>query len=59
MLKARKKPVETLAASELGVDFAARLEVLSYEAPPARKAGVRVGSVSELVDKLRNEAKVL
>ena len=59
MMKARKKPVETLAASELGVDFAARLEVLSYEAPPARKAGVRVGSVSELVDKLRNEAKVL
>ena len=59
MMKARKKPVETIPAEELGVDFAPALEVVSYEAPPSRKAGVRVESVAELVEKLRGEAKVL
>lgn len=59
MMKARKKPVETIAAADLGADIAPKLTVTKYEAPASRKAGVMVGSVAELVEKLRNEAKVL
>ena len=59
MMKARKKPVETIEAASLGTDTAPKLTVTAYEAPAARKAGVKVSSVAELVDKLRNEAKVL
>ena len=59
MMKARKKPVETIEAASLGTDTAPKLAVTAYEAPAARKAGVKVSSVAELVDKLRNEAKVL
>lgn len=44
---------------ELGVDVAPRFETLSVEEPPKRKAGVRVASVAELVEKLQNEAKVI
>jgi electron transfer flavoprotein beta subunit len=59
IMKARKKPIETVKPADLGVDVTPRLTVLKVEEPPKRKAGVKVGSVAELVDKLRNEAKVI
>jgi electron transfer flavoprotein beta subunit len=59
IMKAKKKPIEELTPGALGVDVAPRLEVLKVTEPPKRTAGVRVNSVAELVDKLRNEAKVL
>jgi electron transfer flavoprotein beta subunit len=59
IMKAKKKPIETLKAADLGVDIAPRLKVLKVEEPVKRSAGVKVGSVAELVDKLRNEAKVI
>ncbi len=59
IMKARKKPIETLTPAALGVDPAPRLAVLKTSEPPRRQAGVRVGSVAELVDKLKNEAKVI
>jgi electron transfer flavoprotein beta subunit len=59
IMKAKKKPIETIKAADLGVDTAPRLKTLKVEEPPKRHAGVRVKSVAELVDKLRNEAKVL
>jgi electron transfer flavoprotein beta subunit len=58
-MKAKKKPLDTVTATELGVDVAPRLEVLKVVEPPARAAGVRVSSAAELVEKLRNEAKVI
>jgi electron transfer flavoprotein beta subunit len=48
-----------LKAGDLGVEITPRLKVLKVEEPAKRSAGVRVGSVAELVDKLRNEAKVI
>ena len=59
IMKARKKPIETVKPADLGVDPAPRLTVLKVEEPPKRQAGKKVGSVQELVDKLRNEAKVI
>jgi len=59
IMKAKKKPIEPLTPEDLGVDVAPRLEVLEVVEPPARKAGVKVESVADLVDKLRNEAKVI
>jgi electron transfer flavoprotein beta subunit len=59
IMKARKKPIETLKPADLGVDVSPRLTVLKVEEPPKRQAGKKVGSVQELVDKLRNEAKVI
>ena len=59
IMKAKKKPIETLTPEDLGVDVTPRLEILEVVEPPARKAGVVVGSVAELVDKLKNEAKVI
>jgi electron transfer flavoprotein beta subunit len=59
IMKARSKPLAKTTATELGVDLTPRLTVLRTEEPPARKAGVIVGSVSELVAKLRDEAKVI
>jgi electron transfer flavoprotein beta subunit len=59
IMKAKKKPIETLKAADLGVDISPRLKVLKVEEPAKRSAGVKVGSVAELVDKLRNEAKVI
>ncbi|MDI9348753.1 MAG: electron transfer flavoprotein subunit beta/FixA family protein [Candidatus Symbiobacter sp.] len=57
IMKAKKKPLDTLPAAELGVDLSPRLVVISVEEPPARKAGIRVNSAAELADKLHNEAK--
>jgi electron transfer flavoprotein beta subunit len=59
IMKARKKPIETIKPADLGVDVTPRLTVLKVEEPPKRQAGVKVGSVQELVEKLRNEAKVI
>ena len=59
IMKARKKPIETVKPADLGVDPAPRLTVVKVEEPPKRQAGKKVGSVQELVEKLRNEAKVI
>ncbi len=59
IMKARKKPLETIDAASLGVDVAPRLSTLRVAEPATRKAGVRVNSVAELVAKLRDEAKVI
>ena len=59
IMKARKKPIENIKPADLGVDPAPRLTTLKVSDPPKRKAGVKVGSVAELVAKLRNEAKVI
>ncbi len=59
IMKARRKPLETLTAEELDVDVTPRLEVLKVQEPPARAGGVRVESVDELIDRLKNEAGVL
>jgi len=59
IMKAKKKPIEEIAASELGVDASPRLEQLKVEEPPKRKAGIKVANVAELVLKLKNEAKVI
>ena len=59
IMKAKKKPIDEMTPDALGVDVSPRLKVLKTTEPPGRKAGVKVGSVAELVDKLKNEAGVL
>jgi electron transfer flavoprotein beta subunit len=59
IMKAKKKPLEVLAADELGVDIRPRLETLQVEAPGKRAGGIKVADVAELLDKLRNEARVV
>ena len=59
IMKAKKKPIETVKLDDLGVDTAPRLKILKVQEPPQREAGIKVGSVAELVEKLRNEAKVI
>ncbi len=59
IMKAKKKPLDTLTPAELGVDVTPRVKTLKVTPPPERKAGIKVGSVAELVEKLRNEAKVI
>jgi electron transfer flavoprotein beta subunit len=59
IMKAKKKPLDTLSPADLGVDPAPRHRVLAVEEPPVRQAGVRVGSVGELVDKLKTEARAI
>ena len=59
IMKAKKKQLDVLGPEELEVDITSRLETVKVEEPEQRKAGEIVGSVAELVDKLRNEAKVI
>jgi len=59
IMKAKKKPLETLTPDALGVDVKPRLATLKVVEPPKRKAGVKVADAKALVDKLRNEAKVI
>ena len=59
IMKAKKKPLDTITAASLGVDIAPRLVTRSVTEPPKRSAGIRVGDVAQLVDKLKNEAKVI
>jgi len=58
-MKAKKKPLETVLATSLGVDLQPRLRTLKVSEPPVRKAGVMVADVAALIDKLRSEAKVI
>jgi len=59
IMKAKKKPLDVKKVADFGVDIAPRLKVLKTSEPPARKAGVKVSSVAELVEKLRTEAGVI
>ncbi|MCE7886254.1 MAG: electron transfer flavoprotein subunit beta/FixA family protein [Alphaproteobacteria bacterium PRO2] len=59
IMKAKKKPMETIEPSALGVDIAPRLKIVKVAEPAKRKGGIKVKTVDELIDKLKNEAKVL
>ena len=59
IMKAKKKPLETIPVADLGVDVSPRLKTLKVNEPPKRSAGVMVPDVAALVDKLKNEAKVI
>ena len=59
IMKAKTKPIEQLNASDLGVDIKSRIEQIKVEKPPKRKSGIKVANVAELVQKLKNEAKVI
>jgi electron transfer flavoprotein beta subunit len=59
IMKAKKKPMETKSPSDYGVDVTPRTEILSVEEPPVRQAGEIVADVDTLIDKLKNEAKVI
>ena len=59
IMKAKKKPLDAMSPADLGVEIAPRLTTLKVEAPAARQAGIKVADVAELVDKLKNEAKVI
>ncbi|MGQ9371474.1 electron transfer flavoprotein subunit beta/FixA family protein, partial [Azospirillum sp. A39] len=59
IMKAKKKPLETVSPADLGVDVAPRLETLKVAEPAKRQAGIKVADVASLVDKLKNEARVI
>ena len=59
IMKAKKKPLETVTPEQLGLTLTSSLRVLKVEKPAERKGGIKVGSVAELIDKLKNEAKVI
>ncbi|NNE36900.1 MAG: electron transfer flavoprotein subunit beta/FixA family protein [Gammaproteobacteria bacterium] len=59
IMKARKKPIDYIDVSELDIDVSSRTQTLKPEEPPKRSGGVKLASVKELVDKLRNEARVI
>ena len=59
IMKAKKKPIDQMTAADLGVDVTPRVQQIKVEEPPKRKAGIKVSSVAELVQKLKNEAKVI
>ncbi|WP_417478892.1 electron transfer flavoprotein subunit beta/FixA family protein [Maricaulis maris] len=59
IMKAKRKPIDTKAPADYGVDTAPRLSVVKVTEPPKREAGIKVESVAELVDKLKNEAGVI
>ncbi|MDA8832070.1 electron transfer flavoprotein subunit beta/FixA family protein [Candidatus Pelagibacter bacterium] len=59
IMKAKKKPIDQMTAVDLGVDATPRVQQIKVEEPPKRKAGIKVSSVVELVQKLKNEAKVI
>ena len=59
IMKAKKKPIEQLNASELDVDITPKIQQIKVEEPPKRKAGIKVSNVAEVVQKLKNEAKVI
>ena len=59
IMKAKKKPLETVKPADLGVDVTPRLKTLKVAEPPKRSAGIKVPDVTTLVDKLKNEAKVI
>jgi len=59
IMKAKKKPLEVVKPSDLGVDVAPRIKTLKVSQPPKRSAGIKVPDVAALVDKLKNIAKVI
>jgi electron transfer flavoprotein beta subunit len=59
LMMAKKKPIQTYTASELGVDASPRLKMVKVSDPPARKSGIKINNVDELVEKLRDEARVM
>ncbi len=59
IMKAKKKPIDQMTTADLGVDVTPRVQQIKVEEPPKRKAGIKVSSVAELVQKLKNEAKVI
>lgn len=59
IMKAKKKPLETIPVADTGIDVSSGLSVVEVNEPPKREAGIIVNSVAELVEKLRNEAKVI
>ncbi|MBM4371645.1 MAG: hypothetical protein FJ098_08325, partial [Deltaproteobacteria bacterium] len=59
IMKAKRKPLDTKTPSDLGVDPARKVVTVKYQSPPERKAGIKVGSVEDLVARLVNDAKVL
>jgi electron transfer flavoprotein beta subunit len=59
MMKAKKKPLSILPVEEFGLELRPHTTLLKVETPPVREAGVRVDSVDELLNKLKNEAKVI
>ena len=59
IMKAKKKPLDSLTVDELGVDINPRLTIIKVEEPAAREAGIKVADVKELVEKFKNEAKVI
>jgi electron transfer flavoprotein beta subunit len=59
IMKAKKKPLDTVSPADLGVDITPRIKLVKVAEPPARAGGVKVADVNELVAKLRNEAKVI
>ena len=59
IMKAKKKPLDTITPADLGVDVTPRLKTLKVAEPPKRKAGIKVADVAALVDKLKNEARVI
>jgi electron transfer flavoprotein beta subunit len=59
IMKAKKKPLEVISPADLGVDVASAIKVIKVEEPATRSAGIKVADVAELVDKLKNEAKVI
>ena len=59
IMKAKKKQLDVIEPSELGVDFSPRLEIVKVTEPPQREGGIKVESVDALIDKLKNEAKVI
>lgn len=59
IMKAKKKPLDSISVEELGIDVSPRLTTIKVEEPEARSAGIKVADVGELVDKLKNEAKVI
>ena len=59
IMKAKKKTLEIVKPDELGVDIAPRLKTIKVEEPPKRSAGVMVADIAALVEKLKNEAKVI
>ncbi|AQU84729.1 MULTISPECIES: electron transfer flavoprotein subunit beta/FixA family protein [unclassified Halomonas] len=59
IMKAKKKPMDVKSPADLGIEMASKVTLLKVESPAERKGGIKVGSVDELVDKLKNEAKVI
>jgi electron transfer flavoprotein beta subunit len=59
IMKAKKKPLDIVTPQDLGIDVSPRLKIIKVSEPPKRSAGIMAPDVSTLVDKLRNEAKVI